>query len=161
QASPPKRTSFSTKATCDANVGETSSKTRVQRVQPRGPAMNKASHLSPPKRRFNKANWLAFQQVVPHQGRSPLPLPIGCFDQLRSRLPDIPTNILKRLIGAHCQSSAYLRALATPGATRHDLDGKSLEPVSEEHQRFALERLKRRETHKHRSTPGEAPNCLT
>ncbi len=40
-----------------------------------------------------------------------------------------------------CGSPAYLAALAEDGAMRRDVDGAPVEPVSEEHRQYAIQRL--------------------
>lgn len=79
-------------------------------------------------------------------GPLPRPLMIGINRALLARLDRERCTVrtLRRLVGRLVRSRLYLEALARPGATRHDLDGQPVEPVSDEHQAHAQELLKER-----------------
>ena len=71
-------------------------------------------------------------------------LVIGAHDQLVSWLrPDQPQALetLKRVLKHYANSSQYQTALAAPDAMRHALDGTPVEPVAEEHARYARMRV--------------------
>src|SRR3954454_25327925 len=71
-------------------------------------------------------------------------LVIGAHDQLVGRLrPDQPQALetLKRVLKHYANSSQYQTALAAPDAMRHALDGTPVEPVAQEHARYARMRV--------------------
>jgi sRNA-binding protein len=78
-------------------------------------------------------------------GHPVLPLAIGTAKGLVEL--GVPADIVADVIRGYTRHPAYLRALARPGAMRHGLDAQPVEPVSEEHARYAvlsLEAIKRR-----------------
>jgi hypothetical protein len=91
-------------------------------------------------------------EVAPALGRY-LPLALGVQCELRHRLGRVliercPTlNRVERLkrirtvLQRHTALPAYLEAVAATGSLRHDLDGKPIEPVTDEHREYARVRL--------------------
>jgi sRNA-binding protein len=84
--------------------------------------------------------------VFPRAAGQPIvPLAIGTAKHLEEL--GVPSEAVAHVIRGYTRHPAYLRALARPGAMRHDLTGQPVEPVSEEHARYAalsLEAIKRR-----------------
>jgi hypothetical protein len=78
--------------------------------------------------------------VLPNQAGDPLlPLRIGIWDALFALLrPGTEPEALARALRAYTRSAGYFMACARQGAMRHDLDGRAVEPVSEEHRTGAL-----------------------
>jgi hypothetical protein len=73
-----------------------------------------------------------------------LPLAIGTGPTIMARVvapegltPEEARRQVARAIKFLTNSYAYHRALAAPGAWRHDIDGNPVEPVSENHAEFA------------------------
>jgi hypothetical protein len=73
--------------------------------------------------------------VLPNQVGDPLlPLQIGIRDALLALLrPGTEPEALARALRAYTRSTGYFMACARKDAMRHDLDGRAVEPVSEEH----------------------------
>jgi sRNA-binding protein len=78
--------------------------------------------------------------VLPNQVGDPLlPLGIGIRDALLALLrPGAEPEALARALRAYTRSTGYFMACARKGAMRHDLAGRAVEPVSEEHCTGAL-----------------------
>ena len=78
--------------------------------------------------------------VLPNQVGDPLlPLRIGIWDALLALLrPGAEPEALARALRAYTRSTGYFMACARKDAMRHDLDGRAVEPVSEEHRTGAL-----------------------
>ncbi|MFL5190713.1 MAG: ProQ/FINO family protein [Microvirga sp.] len=78
--------------------------------------------------------------VLPNQVGDPLlPLRIGIWDALLALLrPGAEPEALARALRAYTRSTGYFMACARKGAMRHGLDGRAVEPVSEEHRTGAL-----------------------
>src|SRR5690349_11033342 len=78
--------------------------------------------------------------VLPNQVGDPLlPLQIGIWDALLALLrPGAEPEALARALQAYTRSTGYFMACARKGAMRHDLDGRAVEPVSEEHRTGAV-----------------------
>jgi sRNA-binding protein len=96
-------------------------------------------------------------------GGEPLPLAIGTRQLLIERMGAAATtsrrNKVSRLLRAYCRSARYLRAMAAPGAMRHDLDGNPVEPVSDEHRANALEMLDANKGERPRVSPAPRPEA--
>ena len=73
--------------------------------------------------------------VLPNQVGDPLlPLQIGIWDALLALLrPGAEPEALARALRAYTRSTGYFMACARKDAMRHDLDGRAVELVSEEH----------------------------
>src|SRR5687768_14001167 len=76
-----------------------------------------------------------------------LPLAIGIGPAIMARVvahegltPEEARRQVARAIKFLTNSYAYHRALAAPGAWRHDLDGTPVEPVSQSHAFFASQK---------------------
>ena len=84
--------------------------------------------------------------VLPNQVGDPLlPLRIGIRDALLVLLrPGAEPEALARALRAYTRSTGYFLACARKGAMRHDLDGRAVEPVSEEHRTGALKAVRGR-----------------
>jgi ProP effector len=87
--------------------------------------------------------------VLPNQVGDPLlPLRIGIWDALLALLrPGAEPEALARALRAYTRNPGYFMACARKDAMRHDLDGRAVEPVSEEHRmgaRKAIEGRRRR-----------------
>jgi ProQ/FINO family len=90
--------------------------------------------------------------VLPKQVGDPLlPLQIGIWDALLALLrPEAEPEALARALRAYTRSTGYFMACARKDAMRHDLDGRAVEPVSEEHRTGALKAVQGR---RRRSAP--------
>jgi len=88
--------------------------------------------------------------VLPKQVGDPLlPLQIGIWDGLLALLrPGTEPEALARALRAYTRGTGYFMACARKDAMRHDLDGRAVEPVSEEHRTGALKAVQGR---RHRS----------
>jgi sRNA-binding protein len=78
-------------------------------------------------------------------GQPVLPLAIGTAKRLEEL--GVPADIVTEIVRGYTRHPAYLRALALPGAQRHDLVGQPTEPVTAGHARvaaLALENRRRR-----------------
>jgi len=85
--------------------------------------------------------------VLPNQVGDPLvPLQIGIWDALIARLrPEAEPDALARAaLRAYTRSTGYFMACARKEAMRHDLDGRAVEPVSEEHRTGAVKAVQGR-----------------
>jgi hypothetical protein len=84
--------------------------------------------------------------VLPNQVGDPvLPLQIGIWDALLAQLrPGAEPDALARALRAYTRSTGYFMACARKDAMRHDLDGRAVEPVSEEHRTGALKAVQGR-----------------
>jgi sRNA-binding protein len=84
--------------------------------------------------------------VLPNQVGDPLlPLQIGVWDALLALLrPGAEPEALARALRAYTRSTGYFMACARKDAMRHDLDGRAVEPVSEEHRTGALKAVQGR-----------------
>jgi hypothetical protein len=87
----------------------------------------------------------AFPEVMPTED-SPavLPLKIHIAADLYSRItpphgmkPAAARAIVADVLRRYTSTPEYRKALATPGAWRHDIDGNPVEPVSQDHADFA------------------------
>jgi ProP effector len=75
-----------------------------------------------------------------------LPLRIGVWDALLALLrPGAEPEVLVRALRAYTRSTGYFMACARKDAMRHDLDGRAVEPVSEEHRTGALKAVQGRQ----------------
>src|SRR4051812_7041614 len=88
--------------------------------------------------------------VLPNQVGDPLlPLQIGIWDALLALLrPGAEPEALARALRAYTRSTGYFMACARKDAMRHGLDGRAVEPVSEEHRTGAVQAVQGR---RHRS----------
>jgi hypothetical protein len=99
--------------------------------------------------------------VLPKQVGDPLlPLRVGIWDALLALLrPGAEPEALARALQVYTRSTGYFMACARKGAMRHDLDGRAVEPVSEEHRTGALKAVQGR---RHRTDAqrgvGDAPD---
>src|SRR5215217_4018169 len=84
--------------------------------------------------------------VLPNQVGDPLlPLQIGIRDALLAPLrPGAEAETLTRALRAYTRSMGYFMACARKDAMRHGLDGRAVEPVSEEHRTGALKAVQGR-----------------
>jgi sRNA-binding protein len=84
--------------------------------------------------------------VLPKQVGDPLlPLQIGIRDALLALLrPGAEPEALARALRAYTRSTGYFMACARKDAMRHDVDGRAVEPVSEEHRTGALKAVQGR-----------------
>src|SRR5690349_1995732 len=84
--------------------------------------------------------------VLPNQVGDPLlPLQVGTWDALLALLrPGAEPEALARALRAYTRSTGYFLACARKGAMRHDLDGRAVEPVSEEHRTGAVKAVQGR-----------------
>jgi sRNA-binding protein len=84
--------------------------------------------------------------VLPNQVGDPLlPLQIGIWDAFLALLrPGAEPEALARALRAYTRSTGYFMACARKDAMRHDLDGRAVEPVSEEHRTGALKAVQGR-----------------
>ena len=69
-----------------------------------------------------------------------LPMKINIWPEIASRTDPAAHAALKSQVAALARSRSYLEACAAEGAMRHDLDGKAVEPVTDEHRRRAARR---------------------
>jgi hypothetical protein len=69
-----------------------------------------------------------------------LPMKINIWPEIASRTDSALHAALKSQIAALARSRPYLEGCAAEGAMRHDLDGKAVEPVTDEHRRRAARR---------------------
>src|SRR3954453_12362149 len=78
--------------------------------------------------------------VLPKQVGDPLlPLRVGIWDALVALLrPGAEPEALARALRAYTRSMGYFMACARKDAMRHDLAGRAVEPVSEEHRTGAV-----------------------
>ncbi len=85
--------------------------------------------------------------VLPNQVGDPLlPLRIGVRDALVVLLrPGAEPDALARALRAYTRSTGYFMACARKDAMRHDLDGRVVEAVSEEHRTGALKAVQGRQ----------------
>jgi sRNA-binding protein len=93
--------------------------------------------------------------VLPNQVGDPLlPLRVGIWDALLALLrSEAEPDTLARALRAYTRSTGYFMACARKDAMRHDLDGRVVEPVSEEHRTGALKAVQGRQ---HRATARRA-----
>src|SRR3954471_8116910 len=84
--------------------------------------------------------------VLPKQVGDPLlPLRVGIWDALVALLrPGAEPEALARALRAYTRSMGYFMACARKDAMRHDLAGRAVEPVSEEHRTGALKAVQGR-----------------
>jgi hypothetical protein len=84
--------------------------------------------------------------VLPNQVGDPLlPLQIGIWDALLALLrPGAEPEALARALRAYTRSTGYFMACARKDAMRHDLEGRVVEPVSEEHRTGAVKAVQGR-----------------
>src|SRR3954453_4630623 len=84
--------------------------------------------------------------VLPNQVGDPLlPLQIGIRDALLPLLrPGAEPEALARALRAYTRSTGYFMACARKDAMRHDLEGRAVEPVSEEHRTGAVKAVQGR-----------------
>src|SRR3954466_2547829 len=84
--------------------------------------------------------------VLPNQVGDPvLPLRVGIWDALLALLrPGAEPDTLARALRAYTRSTGYFMACARKDAMRYDLDGRAVEPVSEEHRTGALKAVQGR-----------------
>src|SRR4051812_18238640 len=84
--------------------------------------------------------------VLPNRVGDPLlPLQIGIWDALLALLrPGAEPEALARALRAYTRSTGYFMACARKDAMRHDLDGRAVEPVSEEHRTGAVKAVQGR-----------------
>ena len=84
--------------------------------------------------------------VLPKQVGDPLlPLQIGIRDALLPLLrPGAEPEALARALRAYTRSTGYFMACARKDAMRHDLEGRAVEPVSEEHRTGAVKAVQGR-----------------
>jgi sRNA-binding protein len=66
-----------------------------------------------------------------------LPMKISIWREIASRTDPASHAALKAQIAILARSRRYLAACAAERAMRHDLDGKAVEPVTEEHRQRA------------------------
>src|SRR5215204_5243591 len=79
-----------------------------------------------------------YGEVVCHDHQSRLVrLCAGAHHQPAAITPN-PESDLARALRAYTRSTSYFMACARKDAMRHDLDGRAVEPVSEEHRTGAL-----------------------
>jgi sRNA-binding protein len=69
-----------------------------------------------------------------------LPMKINIWPEIASRTDSALHAALKSQIAVLARSRPYLQACGAEGAMRHDLDGKAVEPVTDEHRRRAARR---------------------
>jgi len=83
---------------------------------------------------------------LPNQVGDPLlPLQIGIWDALLALLrPGTEPDALVRALRAYTRSTGYFMACARKDAMRHNLDGRAVEAVSEEHRTGALKAVQGR-----------------
>src|SRR4051794_27555203 len=111
---------------------------------PHGPVAPRASDVA------HAATLRAFltqrPAVLPNQVGDPLlPLRIGVWDALLALLrPGAEPEALARALRAYTRSTGYFMACARKDAMRHDLDGRAVEPVSEEHRTGAVKAVQGR-----------------
>src|SRR4051794_25378106 len=84
--------------------------------------------------------------VLPNQVGDPLlPLQIGIWDAFLALLrPGAEPEALARALRAYTRSTGYFMACVREEAMRHDLDGRPVEPVSEEHRTGAVKAVQGR-----------------
>src|SRR4051794_8262869 len=84
--------------------------------------------------------------VLPNQVGDPLlPLRIGIRDVLLPLpRPGAEPEALARALRAYTRSTGYFMACARKDAMRHDLEGRAVEPVSEEHRAGAVKAVQGR-----------------
>src|SRR3954468_3987225 len=84
--------------------------------------------------------------VLPNQVGDPLlPLQIGIWDALLALLrPGAEPEALARALRAYTRGTGYFMACARKDAIRHDLEGRAVEPVSEEHRTGAVKAVQGR-----------------
>lgn len=70
----------------------------------------------------------------------PRPLAVGIHTAVMKRT-GWPLKEVRKILGKHCCSFAYLKAVARKHGERHDLDGNPVGPVSDEDRQYASERL--------------------
>jgi sRNA-binding protein len=74
--------------------------------------------------------------------RNPLPLAIGIHDAITGALGEVDLRVLGTFLRHWTGRWPYLVALTTEGSMRHALDGSVVEAVSDEHRRFAADRIR-------------------
>src|SRR4051812_3262389 len=84
--------------------------------------------------------------VLPNQVGDPLlPLQIGIWDALLVLLrPGADLEALVQALRTYTRSTGYFMACARKDAMRYDLDGRAVEPVSEEHRTGAVKAVQGR-----------------
>ena len=79
-----------------------------------------------------------------HEDETPVPLAIGTYDRVQAELGKIvEEGVLKLALTIYCRRPAYQAALRQPGATRVDLDGSEVAPVTAEEQAAARPRRRK------------------
>src|SRR5215204_5728661 len=96
--------------------------------------------------------------VLPKQVGDPLlPLQIGIRDALLALLrPGAEPEALARALRAYTRSTGYFMACARKNAMRHDLEGRAVEPVSEEHRTGAVKAVQGRRRSSGQKRVGDA-----
>jgi hypothetical protein len=96
--------------------------------------------------------------VLPNQVGDPLlPLQIGIRDALLVLLrPGAEPEALARALRAYTRSTGYFMACARKDAMRYDLEGRAIEPVSEEHRTGALKAVQGRRRSSGQKRVGDA-----
>lgn len=91
--------------------------------------------------------------------RNTLPLAVGISAAVLNLAPDLGVSrvTLRRVLMFWTARPAYLKALATPGAVRHSLDGTPGDPVSADHRDHAQQALQRLQFRKAAPVPAPAP----
>ena len=75
--------------------------------------------------------------------RDSQPLAIGIDKQLLARMPEIQRKILRVALGIHTNSMRYLKVMEK-ATVRFDLDGNSIDEVTDEHRKHASETIRER-----------------
>jgi sRNA-binding protein len=80
--------------------------------------------------------------VLPKTSDDPImPLMLGIADDLLLRLDETHWRAAREALRKHCGSRPYLRALASEGAWRHDVDANPVAPVTDVQQLVAAVKL--------------------
>ncbi|MBB3165741.1 sRNA-binding protein [Rhizobium laguerreae] len=70
------------------------------------------------------------------------PFAIGLFEEIRALLkPGVGVTTLRRAVAAFVHSKRYYFASAQPDSFRHDIDGRELEPMSDDDRMTAQNRF--------------------
>jgi sRNA-binding protein len=78
---------------------------------------------------------------------APVPLALGIHEAIVAELglDPVQRRKMRRVIATWCKTTRYLRALAKPGAMRHDIAGNPVAPVADDHRAGAAAMLSERD----------------
>lgn len=97
--------------------------------------------------------------ILPAKAGDPIrPFALGLWTEIRQLLrPEFSVSTLRRATGAYLHSKRYHLAVAQPRSVRHDIDGISIDTVSDADRLAARERLENLRMRDAEKAPSAAP----